>query len=247
MTITVPTNARNELLSSGRLRAAINYGNPVLAQRGPNGEPQGASVALAKALAQTLNTEIEFVPFDAAGKVVDAAAHNLWDIGFLAIDPMRADQVSFTTPYVLIEGTYMVRNNSPFTAIEQLDQPGTRIAVGKGAAYDLFLTRDLKHAEIVRAATSAGAIELFLDNSTIDAAAGVRQPLEATARTHAGLTVLPGYFTAIRQAMATPARNVHALPFLKAFIEEMKANGFVAQALLESGQAEATVAPAAQS
>ena len=241
------TNAKKELLSTGKLRAAINFGNPVLAQRGPQGEPQGVSVALAKALAQRLETDLEIVPFDAAGKVVDAASQNAWDIGFLAIDPMRADQVSFTAPYVLIEGTYMVRATSPFTAIDQLDKQGVRISVGKGAAYDLFLTRDLQHAEIVRAATSAGAIELFLEDSTIDAAAGVRQPLEATARAQAGLTVLPGYFTAIRQAMATPAKNTQALAFLKTFIEEMKASGFVAQALLESGQAEATVAPAAQS
>src|SRR5690554_3914132 len=100
---------RKELLSTGKLRAAINYGNPVLAQRGPNGEPQGVSVALAKALAQRLDTSLEIVPFEAAGKVVEAAGDNRWDVGFLAIDPMRTDQVTFTSPYVLIEGTYMVR------------------------------------------------------------------------------------------------------------------------------------------
>lgn len=235
---------KKELLSTGKLRAAINYGNPVLAQRGPNGEPQGVSVALAKALALRLDTNLDIVPFEAAGKVVEAAGENRWDIAFLAIDPMRADQVSFTAPYVLIEGTYLVRDGSPFTGIEQLDKTGVRIAVGKGAAYDLYLTRSLQNAEIVRATTSAGAIEMFLGDNRIDAAAGVRQPLEATARSLVGLHVLPDYFTAIRQAMATPARNTAALDFLKTFIEEMKANGFVAKALQESGQAEATVAPA---
>ena len=235
---------QKELLPTGKLRAAINYGNPVLAQRGPTGEPRGVSVALAKALAQRLGTDLEIIPFDAAGKVVEAAGESRWDIGFLAIDPMRTDQVSFTAPYVLIEGTYMVRDGSPFTSIKQLDRSGVRVSVGKGAAYDLFLTRSLQHAEIVRATTSAGAIDLFLDDSGIDAAAGVRQPLEATARARDGLRVLPGYFTAIRQAMATPAGNRAAPDFLKAFIEEMKASGFVARALLESGQAEATVAPA---
>lgn len=237
---------RDELLSTGKLRAAINYGNPVLAQRGPEGEPQGVSVALAKALASRLQVELEVVPFEAAGKVVEAAGQGLWDVGFLAIDPMRADQVAFTAPYVLIEGTYLLRNDSPHTHVDQLDAEGTRIAVGKGAAYDLFLSRSLQHAQIERAPTSAAAVDLFLEQG-LDAAAGVRQPLEAVAREHAGLKVLPGYFTAIRQAVATPAKNAAALSFLQAFIEEMKASGLVAQALQDSGQGDATVAPAEQS
>ncbi len=231
------------LLPAGKLRAAINYGNPVLAQRGPDGEPQGVSVALARKLAGRLGVELEIVPFEAAGKVVDAAAGDVWDIGFLAIDPMRADQVAFTTPYVLIEGTYLVRDDGPYTSIGQLDAPGVRISVGKGAAYDLFLSRTLQHAEIVRGPTSASAVDLFLSEN-LDAAAGVRQPLEAAARQHRGLKVLPGNFTAIRQAMATPARNAAALPFLKAYVEEMKASGFVARALEESGRGDAAVAPA---
>ncbi|MCC2596969.1 ABC transporter substrate-binding protein [Pusillimonas sp. MFBS29] len=237
------SHIRDELLSTGKLRAAINHGNPVLAQRGPGGEPRGVSVALAQALASRLNVALEVVPFEAAGKVVDAAGQNVWDVGFLAIDPMRADQVSFTSPYVLIEGTYLLRDDSRFTAIDQLDTAGARIAVGQGAAYDLFLSRALQHAQLVRAPTSAAAVDLFLEQG-LDAAAGVRQPLETAARRHAGLKVLPGYFTAIRQAVATPAKNVASLPFLQAFIEEMKASGLVARALQDSGQGEATVAPA---
>jgi len=235
--------AMQALLRAGKLRAAINFGNPVLAQRGPGGEPQGVSVALAKALAERLAADLEFVTFDAAGKVVESAAQDIWDVGFLAIDPMRADQVAFTAPYVLIEGTYLVKDGSRYTDLAQLDAPGVRIAVGKGAAYDLFLSRHLKEAELVRAPTSAAAVDLFLSEG-LDAAAGVRQPLEAAAREHSGLRVLPGYFTAIRQAMVTPVANQAALPWLKAFIEEMKASGFVADALKHSGQAEATVAPA---
>lgn len=237
---------RKELLASGKLRAAINYGNPVLAQRGADGAPQGVSVALAKALAKRLSVELEFVTFDGAGKVVEAAPSDTWDVGFLAIDPMRADLVSFTAPYVLIEGTYLVREDSPYAAVADLDAPGVRIAVGKGAAYDLYLSRALKNAEIVRAATSSAAIDLFLEQG-LDAAAGVRQPLQVAARSQPGLRVLPDYFTAIRQAMATPARNVVALAYLQAFIEEMKASGFVAQALRDSGQGDATVAPAGDS
>ncbi|MFW7343713.1 ABC transporter substrate-binding protein [Pollutimonas sp. H1-120] len=237
------SDARAVLLPTGKLRAAINYGNPVLAQKNAAGQPQGVSVALAKALAQRLDAELEIVAFPAAGKVVDAAKDDVWDIGFLAIDPLRAEEVMFTSPYVIIEGTYLVKQDSGLNALEDVDAVGLRIAVGKGAAYDLFLSRELKHAGIERAETSAGAVDLFLAQG-LDAAAGVRQPLEAAAREHAGLKVLPGYFTAIRQAMATPVKNKAAHAYLQSFIEEMKASGFVAQALQESGQGEATVAPA---
>lgn len=234
---------RAALLSTGKLRAAINYGNPVLAQRGPGGEPQGVSVALARDLAGRLGVELEIVPFEAAGKVVDAASQGVWDLAFLAIDPKRAEEVSFTTPYVLIEGTYLVREDGPYNEIAQLDAPGVRIAVGKGAAYDLFLSRALQHAELVRGPTSAAAVDLFLEQG-LDTAAGVRQPLEAAAREHAGLKVLPGHFTAIRQAMVVPSDKAAAQPLLKVYIEAMKASGFVAQALRDSGQGADLVAPA---
>lgn len=232
------------LVTGDRLRAAINYGNPVLAQRSGKGEPGGVSVALARELAQGMGVELEIVPFETAGKVVDAASQNVWDVAFLAIDPKRAEDIAFTSPYVLIEGTYLVRKNGPYSDISQLDAPGVRIAVGKGAAYDLYLSRSLQHAELVRGPTSASAIELFLEQN-LDAAAGVRQPLEAAAKDHAGLQVLPGHFTAIRQAMAVPAGKSAAQANLQAFIEAMKASGFVARALRESGQQENLVAPAA--
>lgn len=230
------------LLSTDTLRAAINYGNPVLAQRGSDGTPQGVSVALARHLAERLGVELEIVPFEAAGKVVDAAADGVWDIGFLAIDPKRAEEVSFTEAYVLIEGTYLVQADSPYKQVEQLDAPGVRVAVGKGAAYDLYLSRTLQHAELVRGPTSASAVTLFLEQG-LNAAAGVRQPLEAVAHEHPGLRVLPGHFTAIRQAMVTPVAKAGAHPFMQAYIREMKASGFVARALRESGQDDKVAAP----
>ena len=234
---------RETLVSTGKLRAAINYGNPVLAQRGAGGQPQGVSVALATELAKRLGVELEVVPFEAAGKVVDAAGEGVWDIGFLAIDPKREEEVSFTAPYVMIEGTYLVREDGPYTELAHLDAPGVRIAVGKGAAYDLYLTRALQYAELVRGPTSASAVELFLEQN-LEAAAGVRQPLEEAARQHPGLKVLPGHFTAIRQAMVVPAAKAAALPQLRAYVEAMKASGFVAEALRESGQGADLVAPA---
>ncbi len=223
------------LLADGRLRAAINYGNPVLAQRGPAGEPKGVSVALAGELARRLDAQLEIVPFEIAGAVVEAAGDDRWDVAFLAVDPQRADRVTFTAPYVLIEGTYLVQEQSPYRVVEALDAPGLRIAVGEGAAYDLVLTRMLKHAQILRYATSVAAVQAFLDGKT-HAAAGVRQPLEAAARKYAGLRVLPGRFTAIEQAMAVPAAKKDAAAFLQTFLSEMLDSGFVARVLEDTGQ-----------
>ena len=240
-------DALHELAPQGVLRAAINFGNPVLAQRNPgSGEPCGVSVDLARELAKRLGLAIQLVLFDAAGKVFEAAASNVWDIAFLALDPVRAKEILFTAPYVLIEGTYMVRDASPLHSIDDFDRTGVRIAVGKGAAYDLYLTRALKQAQLVRHETSAGAMDLFLDGG-LEAVAGVRQPLIEFARTHPGLRVIDGRFTSIEQAMATPKGRPAAREFLQSYIEEMKSNGFIASALERSGQRGAGVAPARSS
>ena len=239
------TDILRDLAPSGALRAAINLGNPVLAQTDPtSGQPRGTSVDLAAELARRLGVPLQTLSFDGAGKVFAAAENKLWDVAFMAIDPLRAEQVLFTPPYVIIEGTYLVRDDSPLRKIEDFDQANVRIAVGKGAAYDLFLTRSLKHAQLVRAETSDAAVELFVA-SGLEAAAGVRQPLEAAARAKPGLRVVPGRFTAIDQAMGTPKGRVAGSAYLRSFIEEMKASGFVAQALARSGQQGAMVAPAA--
>ena len=240
-------DALHELAPQGMLRAAINLGNPVLAQMNPeSGEACGVSVDLARELAMRLGVPLKLVLFDAAGKVFEAIQSNAWDLAFLALDPVRAREILFTAPYVIIEGTYLVRDTSPFHAIEDFDRPAVRIAVGKGAAYDLFLTRALKHAELVRSDTSAGVIELFFD-AGLEAAAGVRQPLAEFARTHSGLRVIDGRFTSIEQAMGTPKGRPAAREFLQSYIEEMKRNGFVASALERSGQGGAGVAPARNS
>jgi len=241
-----PNEPSQSLAPTGTLRAAINFGNPVLAQRdGVTGEPRGVSVDLANELGRRTNLPVRFVTFDAAGKVFDALQSDAWDVAFLAIDPARATQMLFTPPYVLIEGGYMVRNDSPLQRIDDVDRPNVRITVANKSAYDLYLTRTLTHAQIVGAPTGEQAIELFLRDG-YDVAAGVRIPLVRFAAQHRDVRVLEGRFMVIEQAMATPGGREVALKYLSSFIEEMKENGFIARALERSGQFDAKVAPLAR-
>jgi len=239
----VPQSVVAELAPGGRLRAAINFGNSVLAQPDPaGGAPRGVSAELARELARRLGVAIDYVTFDAAGKVFDALKAGAWDIAFLAVDPVRAAGIAFTAPYVVIEGTYVVPADSPLRAIEDVDRAGVRVAVARGSAYDLYLTRTLKHATLIRAPSGAEAFDLFVKDR-LEAAGGVRQPIMAFAQAHPGMRVMPGRFMAIEQAMGVPkGRDVG---YLRKFVEEMKASGFVARALKASGQADATVAPPA--
>ncbi len=239
----VPPEVVASFAPGGRLRVAINFGNPVLAQKDPqSGRPRGVSADLAEELARRLGLPLDFVTFDGAGKVFDALKTGAWDLAFLAIDPVRAAEIDFSPPYVVIEGTYLVPADSPLRSVDQVDRPGVRIAVGRGSAYDLYLTRALTSAQLVRAPTSAAAIALFQSDG-LDAAGGVRQPLVEAATANPGLRVIPGRFMAIEQAMGTPKGRTAAARYLQGFIEEMKASGFVARALAASGQADAAVAP----
>ena len=241
--VTVPLEIRSELAPTGTLRAAINLGNPVLAQKDPvTGEPRGVSVDLARELGRRLNVPVELVTYDAAGKVFDALKRGVWDIAFLAIDPARASEISFTAPYVIIEGTYMVPADSPLRTIGDVDRDGVRVAVGNKSAYDLYLTRTLKRAQIVRVPTSPAAIEIFLTDK-LEAAAGVKQPLLQFAKTNPKVRVMDGRFMAIEQAMGAPKGREAGARYLGEFVEEMKASGFVARGLERSGQVDATVAP----
>jgi polar amino acid transport system substrate-binding protein len=230
---------------AGKLRASINLGNPILAGKDASGAAVGVSVDLARAFAAALGVELELVVFDAAGKSVQAVSEERADFGFFAVDPLRGETIEFTEPYVLIEGYYMVRDASPIRHNGDVDQPQNRVAVGKGSAYDLFLTRELKHAQIVRAPTSPTVVQTFLDES-LEVAAGVKQQLESDARKASGLRLLDERFMVIRQAMGVPkSRGAAAAHALHAFVEEMKASGFVAEALERHGIVGATVAPAA--
>lgn len=222
-----------QLAPDGVLRAAINLGNPVLAQRGAGGEPQGVSVALARALAEELGVGLELITFEAAGKVFAALADDVWRVAFLAIEPVREQEIAFSAPYVAIKGTYLVPKDSPLTHVAQVDAPGKRIAVGQGAAYDLYLSRTVQHAELVRAPTSAAAVDGFIEQG-LEAAAGVRDYLQT--RVFDQWRLLDDDFMTIRQAMAVPVAHAAAAAFVKSFVERQKANGWVRRGLLDSGQ-----------
>lgn len=231
-----------DLAPQGVLHAAINLGNPVLAQTAADGTPQGVTVDLARALAEALGVPLQMHTFDAAGKVFAVLEEGVWNVAFLAIEPVREAQIAFSEPYVIIEGTYLVAHDAPFRTVADLDQAGLRLAVGKGAAYDLFLTRTLRHAQLERADTSAGAVQLYLEQQ-LDAAAGVRQPLQKVADADPRYRVLEDAFTAIRQAMAVPRGREAGAAYVRAFVERKKADGFIQAALARSGQADVTVAP----
>jgi len=241
----VPPGARSDLAPTGKLRAAINFGNPVLAQKDPvSGEPRGVSVDLARELGRRLGVPVELITFDAAGRVFDALKKGAWDVAFLAIDPARAIEITFTAPYVAIEGTYLVPAGSPLRTIQDVDRDGVRVAVGNKSAYDLYLSRTLKRAQLVRMPTSPEAMDVFLKDK-LEAAAGVKQPLLQFAKTHPNTRVMDGRFMVIEQAMGTPRNREAGARYLRGFIEEMKSSGFVARGLEKSGQGDATVAPRA--
>ena len=166
------------------------------------------------------------------------------DIGFMAIDPLRADSIQFTAAYVQIEGTYLVRKDSPITSNDQVDQPGITIVVGTGSAYALYLARAIKQATLLQVPTSEAVVATMLEQGH-PVAAGVRQQMEADAKRIGGVRVLDGRFMVINQAMAMPRdRSAEAHTYLADFVERMKATGFVADALVRHGIGGARVAEA---
>nr|WP_157528531.1 transporter substrate-binding domain-containing protein [Kibdelosporangium sp. MJ126-NF4]CEL19189.1 probable extracellular solute-binding protein [Kibdelosporangium sp. MJ126-NF4]CTQ95010.1 probable extracellular solute-binding protein [Kibdelosporangium sp. MJ126-NF4] len=230
-----------DLAPSGVLRASINLGNPVLAQ-GTADAPSGVTVDIAHELGRRLGLPVEFICFDAARKSFEALTSGLADICFLAIEPARAAEVSFTAPYALIEGVFAVRADSPLLSVSDVDRSGVRIGVKQGSAYDLYLTRTLRHATIVRGVEGTAVFQ----SESLDVAAGIRQPVTDFVAGQSGLRVIDEAFMLIQQAVgATKARGPETVQFLHAVVEDLKASGFVAESLLRSHQLSARVAPAA--
>jgi polar amino acid transport system substrate-binding protein len=242
----IPSALRQRFAPTGTLRAAINVGNPILAGTDPaTGNPRGVSVDLARAFADRLGVELQLVVFDAAGKSVEAVTAERADIGFFAVDPVRGAGIAFTAPYVLIEGCYLVRTESAIHKNDDVDQAHNRVAVGLGSAYDLYLSRELRNAQIVRAPTSPTVVDTFI-REHLEVAAGVKQQLEADATRFPGHRLLEGHFMVIQQAMGVPkSRGEDVIRHLAAFVEDMKSSGFVGTALGRHGiQGAAVAAPA---
>jgi polar amino acid transport system substrate-binding protein len=240
------TPIAQQFAPTGTLRASINLGNPILAQKeASTGQVVGVSVDLATELARRLGVPLALVVFDAAGKSVDAVTNAQADVGFFAVDPVRGQGIAFTAPYVLIEGSYLVRQDSPIQRNEEVDRPGVRVAVGKGSAYDLYLTREIQLAQLQRAPTSPTTVDYFVSQQ-LDVAAGVKQQLQMDATRLPNLRLLPGRFMVIEQAMGLPkSREALAQNYLHQFVEDMKASGFVANALKKHKIEGASIAPAA--
>ncbi|MGF6762362.1 polar amino acid transport system substrate-binding protein [Paraburkholderia sp. GAS33] len=234
----------SELAPSGTMRAAINVGNPVLATMNTaTGQPEGISVDLARELAKRLGVPVSFVIYNAAGKVTAGVQAQQWDVGFVGIDPERAEYMDYTPPYVIIQGVYMVPQDSKINTNADVDRAGVRIAISGGSVYDLYLSRRIKNAQLVRAPAPSLVTDMMLTQH-YEVAAGVKQRLAADVARLPGLRLLDGNFMVIRQAMATPRNRPEATRYLTQFVEEMKSSGFVAASLQRHHVDSAEVAPA---
>lgn len=228
-----------DLAPTGTLRASINLGNAVLAQ-GTRDAPSGVTVDIARETGRRLGVPVELLCFDAARSSFEAMATGRADLCFLAIDPQRAEVVAFTPPYVVIEGVYAVATDSAIAGIEDVDRPGVRIGVNRGSAYDLFLTRTLRDADLVR---SDDGVPDLVD---VEVLAGIREPMTELVAARPDLRLLDGRFMEIRQAVGTTtSRRPETVEYLTDLVEELKASGFVAAALRRAHQSDTLVAPPA--
>jgi polar amino acid transport system substrate-binding protein len=240
--MTIMSGVADDLAPRGRLRAAINIGNTILAQKeARTGELTGVAADLTRELAARLGVPLEFITYDTAGKVLEALKSEAWDVAFVASDPARAAEIEFTAPYVIIEGNYVVPASSELTEPSHVDRPGVRIAVVRASAYDLYLSRTIQSAELVRADTGEDSMDLLLKKE-VEAVAGVKQILSAFMGRTSGLRMIEPRFMAIQQAMGTHKGRSAGAAYLRTFIEEMKAAGFVAESLKRSCQHGAIVA-----
>ena len=236
-------DAINALAPAGILRAGINVGNFLLVNgTGSDGEPVGVSPSMAAALADLLGTPLDLVTFASAGEVADAAVADRWDIGNIGADPARADHIAFTAPYCEIESTYLVRGDSGIVTLADVDRPGVRIVAKAGAAYTLWLERNIDKAELIRTDVRDDSLDRFVAEG-LEVLAGLRPGLLRNAERLPGSRVLDGRFTAVRQAMGTPrARDGAGIAYLERFVAAAVESGFVAALIDHHGATGLTVA-----
>ena len=220
---------RDQLAPTGVLRAGINIANKLLVTGAtPSGDPDGVGPEFARHFADGLGVPVSYVQFPTPGELADAVSENVWDIGLIGAEPTRAEKIAFTAAYVEIEATYLVPEGSPLNAIEDVDAEGVRIAVSGRSAYDLYLSRSLKHAELHRAQGLPGALELFMAEK-MDALAGLRPALTGDLDKVPGGRILDGQFTAVQQAVGTARTKPEAAAYLSDVVEDAKASGLIAR------------------
>jgi len=232
-----------ELAPTGTLRAGINLGNFLLVTgRTPAGDPQGVAPDLAAEIARRLGVPVAYVPFDRPSKLAETAGTNSWDIGLIGAEPQRAEKITFTDAYCEIEATYLVQPNSPFKTVADVDRPGARITVRRGAAYDLWLERNVKHATVLRSDTADGPLNQFMAEA-LDALAGLRPGLLDDAKKVPGSKILPGNFMTVQQAIGTAKPNKAGAAFLQEFVADAKKSGLVARLIEKHHVVGLSVAP----
>jgi polar amino acid transport system substrate-binding protein len=241
----VPPPARAELAPTGKLRAGINYGNVILAKKDKStGEPSGVAIDLTQELAKRLGVPVEIIAYDSVGTMVDGAKAGAWDIAFLGSDPARAEEITFTPAYVELDATYLVAAASPLRAAADVDREGVRVAAPIRANYELYLSRSLKRAQLVRAQDAGAAFDL-LASGKVDALAGLTQALIGLSAKLPGSRLVDGRFMAVQQSVGTPKGREAGAAYLRGFVEEAKASGLVARAIEKTGAVGVSVAPKA--
>jgi polar amino acid transport system substrate-binding protein len=226
---------RADLAPTGKLRVGINFSNFLLAGKDPvSGMPRGIAVDLARELGRRAGMPVEFIGFESGGKLADAAKSGAWDVAFLGAEPARAGDIDFTTAYLEIEATYLVPAESALRTTADVDREGVRICVSNKSAYDLFLSRTIRQARLVRAASIDASFELFVADK-LDALAGLKPRLVADAEKLPGSRLLEGRFTAIQQAIGVPMGRLAAAAYLREFVEDAKSSGLVARVIEQNG------------
>jgi polar amino acid transport system substrate-binding protein len=222
---------RSELAPTGTLRVALNMSNFLLTATDPaTGEPCGLAADLGRELGQRLGVPVTLLPYANPGELADAASSGVWDIGFIGAEPQRAHAIDFTAAYVEIEATYLVPPGSPLQSIAEVDRPGIRIAAPARSAYELYLSRTLQHAELVREQGAENTFKRFVEDH-LEALAGLRPRLVTDQEALPGSRLLDGRFTAVQQAAGTPKGRPAGARYLRAFIEDIKATGLVARTI----------------
>lgn len=245
MTQTVSHSARSELAPASRLRVGINTGNFLLVTSyAPGTEPRGVAPDLGRELGRRLAVPVEFVVFDSAGKLADAGKAGAWDVAFLGNEPQRANEIAFTGAYLEIPVTYLVPAGSSISVVAEVDREGVRVAVAEKSAYDLFLTRNLEHAQLLRAEGIEGSYRLFVEEK-LEALAGLKPRLVSDAERLPGSRVLDGQCTSVKQSIGTPKGRDAGTKYLREFVEDVKASGFVARSIAKYGVRGVSVAPPA--